>query len=225
MKKVLISIICSLILFTGCSNTKKDSSQIKIVKYENDKVSLDYTIVDEKNIIIEAINNGESFDYATINLAVYDKNNKLIDVEKQYLHKLNSKQKNVIKVVLNDLEDKKASKIEMSVKTGKYENSIEESYIEKVEGKIEKTETDGELKIDILNNSGKTLDSLSATVVFSKKGKIIDIYSLTAQNIEASYTENVYIPLVTKNDGSMSYIDYDDAKVIINYAIAYTEVK
>ena len=227
MKKVLVGIAFSLVLFTGCFNAKKDASEIKVVKYENNNVALGYTFVDDKNVIIEATNNGENIDYATINFAVYDKNNKLLGVEKQYLHSLASKQKNIIKVSLANIVDEKkekAAKIEMNIKTGKYDNSIEVSYADKVEGKVEKTETDGQLDLTITNNSGATISNMSAAVVFTKKGKIVDIYSITAQNVEASYTDKVYVPLVSKKDGSMEYIDYDDAKVIINYAISYKEM-
>lgn len=227
MKKVLIGIAFSLVLFTGCFNSKKDSSEIKVVKYENDNVALGYTFVDDKNVIIEATNNGENIDYATINFAIYDKNNKLLGVEKQYLHGLASKQKNIIKVALGNIvseKDEKIAKIEMNVKTGKYESSTEISYIDKVEGKVEKTETDGQLDLTITNNSGATITNMSAAVVFTKKGKIVDIYSISAQNVEASFTDKVYVPLVSKKDGSMSYVDYDDAKVVINYAISYKEM-
>lgn len=223
MKKILISVVLTLALFTGCSNAKKDSSDIKVVKYEKDKISLNYSIVDDKNVVVEVINNGENIDYATINFAVYDKAGKLIGVEKQYLHALASKQNNFVKVSLTDIvgEKEKVNKIEMTVNTGKYETNLEKNYSDKVVGKVEKSETDGQLDLTLTNNSGSTIGNLSAVVAFYKKGNLVDIYSISAQNVDATYTDKVYVPLVAKKDGSMAYVDYDDTKVVVNYAISY----
>lgn len=224
MKKVLFG-ICALVLFTGCF-AAKTSNGIKVKVNGADNVSLDYVIVDDSNIIVTAKNTSDKeIDYVTLNLAVYDKEGKLIEVEKQYLRNLIANQENIIKIPLTDLaanEDTKAAKVEMAVKAVNYENKVEVAYTDKVEGKVEKTDNEGQLNLTITNNSGVTVDDLSASVVFYKDSKIVDLYSISAQKVDATYNDTVYVPV--KNDKeNVSFIEYDDVKVVINNASVFNQ--
>ncbi len=219
MKKVLISLTLAILLFTGCKDKKIDTSEVKVLKHLSDKIDLHYTIIDNKNLIIEVENKGEKFDYATLDLAIYDKEDKLLGVEKQYLHSLDKNQKNVLKITFNEVSEKEnVSKIDITVKTGKYDLSIEKNLSDKIESNIEKGKANGYFDLELKNNSGTLINNLNASVVFYKDKKIVDLYSVSSQNIEGSKTEQVYIPL-KKN--SSDYISYDDIKVFINYAISY----
>lgn len=224
MKKILISTIGLLLFFTGCSNLKKDD-EIRVVKYNNSKIDLKYTVVNDDSIIIETKNNGENVDYASINVAAYNSNNELLGVEKQYLHSLVNGQKNLIKISLNDFisNDDKVSKIELNIKPKKYEKNIEKSFISNIEGKIESTDDKDQIKLTLTNNSGVVIDNLNAAVVFTKNGKMVDIYNVNAQSMNDTYSENIYVPLSENKDGTVSYVDYDDTSIIVNYAISYIE--
>lgn len=224
MKKILISTIGLLLFFTGCSNLKKDD-EIRVVKYNNSKIDLKYTVVNDDSIIIETINNGENVDYASINVAAYNSNNELLGVEKQYLHSLVNGQKNLIKISLNDFisNDDKVSKIELNIKPKKYEKNIEKSFISNIEGKIESTDDKDQIKLTLTNNSEVVIDNLNAAVVFTKNGKMVDIYNVNVQSMDDTYSENIYVPLSENKDGTVSYVDYDDTSIIVNYAISYIE--
>ena len=219
MKKVLISLTLAILLFTGCKGKKIDTSEVKVLKHLSDKIDLHYTIIDNKNLIIEVENKGEKFDYATLDLAIYDKEDKLLGVEKQYLHSLDKNQKNVLKITFNEVSEKEnVSKIDITVKTGKYDLSIEKNLSDKIESNIEKGKANGYFDLELKNNSGTLINNLNASVVFYKDKKIVDLYSVSSQNVDTSKIEKVYIPL-KKN--SSDYISYDDIKVFINYAISY----
>jgi hypothetical protein len=225
MKKVLFG-ICALVLFTGCFATKS-SNELKNKIDGNDAISLDYAIVNNSSIIVTAKNKSDkALDYVTLNLAIYDKAGKLIGVEKQYLRNLVANQENIIKIPLTDVgtnDDAKAAKVEIAVKTLNYENSAETAYTDKVEGTVEKTDNEGQLNLTITNNSGVTVDDLNAAVVFYKDSKVVDLYSVAVQKIGATYNDTVYVPVQNNSKENVSFIEYDDVKVIINNASVFNQ--
>ena len=230
IKKVLLFSACALLLFTGCgkkdSSTSSSSSQkaIKVHINETANLNIDY-VIKGQDVILDIKNSGkDAIDYVNIDVALYNSKGTLIGVEKQYVRNLVAGKESVIKVYLNNSGDTKKdiAKVDVALNKVNYETKVETSYADKVSGKVEKTETDGQLALTINNESGETLNDLSAVVVFYKNSKIVDIYSISAQNVEATYTDTIYVPMADAGKNT-SYIDYDEAKVIINNASKYNQ--
>ena len=227
LKKLLVLSACVLFLTTGCSLGKKSSSKdndLKVQINETENISVDYVISDENNIILNVKNTGDKIiDYVSIDLAAYNSKGKLVSVEKQSLRNLGAGKENVIKFPITDNNDSEVAKVEIALTKVNYDTAFETSYVDSVEGKIEKSENEGQLNLTIKNNSGVTLDDLSASIVFYKDSKMIDLYSISAQGVGEEYTEVIYIPTTATTNSEFSYIDYDDVKVIINNASKYNE--
>ena len=229
IKKVLLLSACAVLLFTGCGNNKKttNNSSKKAIKVNINEVAnlnVDYVIKGE-DVILDITNTGkDAIDYVNVDVAVYNSKGKLVSVEKQYVRNLAAGKESVIKVYLNNSgdTDKDIAKVEVALNKVNYETKVETSYADKVSGKVEKTETDGQLALTITNESGETLNDLNAVVVFYKGNDIVDIYSVSAQNVEATYTDTIYVPMDNSGETS-TYIDYDDAKVVINNASKYNQ--
>lgn len=222
MKKILFALVVAFTFFTGCES--KNSNNVKVIINQNNDLTINYLFSADDNIILEITNKDKAIDDATINIAIYDNKNRLLGVEKKNIHKFSKGQKNIYKISYDEIlpDSKDVKKVELTLTNTNYEYSNETSYIDQVKGNITKS-TDEELNIKITNNSGKKIDLLDASIVFYKNGKIIDLYSILADNVDSEFTDKIYVPLISNKDGKMKYIDYDDVEIIINYAIAYVE--
>lgn len=232
-KKILLLSICGLVLFTGCFNNKKDVTDSKNIEFKIDKeenLTLDYSIIDNDNMILTLKNTGnEVIDYVNVDIALFDKEDNLIRVEKQYARNIIANSENVLKVALTQVEENGETstlpyRVEIALNKTIYSTKFETAYSDKISGSVEKAEVDGQLNLVITNNSGVVIDDLSAAVVFYKDSKIVDIYTVSAQNVDTTTSQVVYIPTTLK-DKQVSYIEYDEVKVVINNASRYnTEV-
>ncbi len=226
-RNLLILGVCSLFLVTGCFSSKTDkktekTSDIKVEENKVEGLEISNYYTDNKEMIFVIKNTSkELIDYASIDIALYNAKGNLMKTEKQYVRNLNVNAENVIKVNLVDYSEKGSTdlpaKVEYAINKVIYSTKFETVYSDKVEGTVTKSETDGQLNLTITNNSGVTLDDLSAAVVFYKNGKPIDLYQVNTSSVGATYTDTVYVPSVVKKETS-NFITYDDAKVIINNA-------
>jgi hypothetical protein len=213
-----------LFLLTGCfskTTTKEVSTvqdvDVKITK--DDALAVEYMYNDNNEIILSVTNNSNNnINFIYVDMAFFDKDDNLIKVEKQYIHNIAAGANNLVKASLYDTnsEAKLPYRIEIVLNTTNYETEYETVYTNQVTGSVVLAE-EGSLNLNILNNSGVILDEVSATVVFYKEGKIIDISQVVISNVEASATGVVYIPVV-ETDGVYNSIDYDDVQVVINNA-------
>lgn len=229
-KKILFMSACALLLFTGCfgskTTTKNETKEVKVKINETEGLNADYSITSNNEIVLSIKNNGsELIDYINVDIAMYDEKGNLMKTEKQYARNVMSGASNVVKSsLINASEEandvKVPSKVEVVLNKTIYSTKFETVYSDKITGAVEKTETDGQLNLTITNNSGVTIDDLSAAVVFYKDGKMIDIYNISLQSVAESKTETVYVP-TAKSEGSISYISYDKAEVVINNASSY----
>ena len=222
MKRKLLLSICALFLITGCFNSKSSSKNVKVDLNKTKGISYDYVLTND-SVILSITNDTDSIiDFINVDMAIYDKNGSLIGVEKQSVRNLGSKKTNIIKILYTGLNnDTKPAKVEIATSKVDYETDVETSYIDQVEGTVEKSETENQFNLVIKNNSGVTLNDLSAMVVFYKDSKIVDVYAIGAQEVGAEYTDTVYLPVKASSDGTTEYIDYDDIKVNINNASTY----
>ena len=222
MKRKLLLSICALFLITGCFNSKSSSKNVKVDLNKTKGISYDYVLTND-SVILSITNDTDSIiDFVNVDMAIYDKSGSLIGVEKQSVRNLGSKKTNIIKILYTGLNnDTKPSKVEIATSKVDYETDVETSYIDQVEGTVEKSETENQFNLVIKNNSGVTLNDLSAMVVFYKDSKIVDVYAIGAQEVGAEYTDTVYLPVKASSDGTTEYIDYDDIKVNINNASTY----
>ncbi len=220
MKKTLLFAVGAVLLLTGCDKAKTNEYKVNIKNA--DGVSTEYVVTKSNDVIITVKNNTDKkIDYVGINSAIYDKDGNLLTVDKQSLRNLNAKAENVVKISAFDLKEKEVpAKVDLRVNTMNYENELETVYTDKVEGKVEKTDVDGQLSLTLTNNSGVTLSDLSAVVVFYKDSKIVDLYPISVQNVSATHQETIYVPTVKEKD-TYKTIEYDDTKVIINNASVY----
>jgi hypothetical protein len=212
-----------LFLLTGCfSKTTKEVSTVQDVDVKitkDDALAVEYMYNDNNEIILSVTNNSNNnINFIYVDMAFFDKDDNLIKVEKQYIHNIAAGANNLVKASLYDTnsESKLPYRIEIVLNTTNYETEYETVYTNQVTGSVVLAE-EGRLNLNILNNSGVILDEVSATVVFYKEGKIIDISQVVISNVEASATGVVYIPVV-ETDGVYSSIDYDDVQVVINNA-------
>jgi hypothetical protein len=214
-----------LFLLTGCfakTTTKEVSTvqdiDVKIAK--DDALAVEYMYNDNDEIILSVTNNSNNnINYVYVDMAFFDKDDNLIKVEKQYIHNIAAGANNLVKVSLYDTNSDEAKlpyRIDIVLNTTIYETEYESVYTNQVTGSVVLAE-EGRLNLNILNNSGVVLDEVTATVVFYKEGKIIDISQVVISNVEASATGVVYIPVV-ETDGVYNSIDYDDVQVVINNA-------
>lgn len=222
MKRKILLSICALFLITGCFNSKSSSKNVKVDLNKTKGISYDYVLTND-SVILSITNDTDSIiDFINVDMAIYDKSGSLIGVEKQSVRNLESKKTNIIKILYTGLNnDTKPAKVEIATSKVDYETDVETSYTDKVEGTIEKSETENQFNLVIKNNSGVTLNDLSAMVVFYKDSKIVDVYAIGAQEVGEEYTDTVYLPVKTSSDGTTEYIDYDDVKVNINNASTY----
>ena len=222
MKRKLLLSICALFLITGCFNSKSSSKNVKVDLNKTKGISYDYVLTND-SVILSITNDTDSIiDFVNVDMAIYDKSGSLIGVEKQSVRNLGSKKTNIIKILYTGLNnDTKPAKVEIATSKVDYETDVETSYIDQVEGTVEKSETENQFNLVIKNNSGVTLNDLSAMVVFYKDSKIVDVYAIGAQEVGAEYTDTVYLPVKASSDGTTEYIDYDDIKVNINNASTY----
>ncbi len=226
MKKNIFLCVCALFLITGCFKNSTKDIRVNINKTKG--LSYDYAVTNDGIALAITNDTKSNIDFISVDMAVYDTNNNLISVEKQSIHNLDSKQTNVIKISYSDTsysnKQIKPSKVEIATTPVNYENKVEVSYADKVEGTVSKTEIESELALLIKNNSGVVLNNLNAAVVFYKKSKIVDVYLVSATEVENEYTDMVYLPVAQSNDKTTKYIDYDDVKVIINNAATYNNM-
>ena len=222
MKRKILLSICALFLITGCFNSKSSSKNVKVDLNKTKGISYDYVLTND-SVILSITNDTDSIiDFINVDMAIYDKSGSLIGVEKQSVRNLGSKKTNIIKILYTGLNnDTKPAKVEIATSKVDYETDVETSYIDQVEGTVEKSETENQFNLVIKNNSGVTLNDLSAMVVFYKDSKIVDVYAIGAQEVGAEYTDTVYLPVKTSSNGTTEYIDYDDIKVNINNASTY----
>lgn len=229
-KNLLVLGACAIFLMTGCFASKKSTSNknasdiaIKNNVTEGVEVKHYYTNNDEVIFLIKNTSK-ELIDYISLDIAFYNTKGDLARTEKQYARNLNTGSESIVKVNLKEMTEDGAGelpkKIEIAVNKVVYSSKYETIYTDKVEGKVEKTDTEGQLNLTITNNSGVTLDDLSAAVVFYKGGNPVDLYAVNVSSVEGTHTEIVYVPSVVKNETS-SYLDYDEVKVIINNASKY----
>lgn len=227
MKKLLVG-ICTLFLLTGCFNSKNTSSKdLKVDLNDAKGIAYDYVLTSDSIILSITNETKDLIDFINVDLAIYDEDNKLIRVEKQSIRNLEAKKTNIVKVYYKNTtakkEEKKPARIEVAVSNVNYETEVETSYVSKVEATVSKTKTEGEFTLNVKNNSGVTLDDLNVAVVFYKNSKIVDIYEASAQKVDSEYNTTIYLPVQAKDDGTASYIKYDDMKVIVNNASVYNQ--
>lgn len=222
MKRKILLSICALFLITGCFNSKSSSKNVKVDLNKTKGISYDYVLTND-SVILSITNDTDSIiDFINVDMAIYDKSGSLIGVEKQSVRNLGSKKTNIIEILYTGLNnDTKPAKVEIATSKVDYETDVETSYTDKVEGTIEKSETENQFNLVIKNNSGVTLNDLSAMVVFYKDSKIVDVYAIGAQEVGEEYTDTVYLPVKTSSNGTTEYIDYDDVKANINNASTY----
>lgn len=229
-RNLLVFGACAMFLFTGCFSSNKTSStkevtdvKVKINKTEGLSVENYFTENDE--IIYVVKNTGkEIIDYVNIDVAFYDAKGNLIKTDKQYVRNIEAGKENVVKMNLAELtEDGKSNlpkRIEVALNKTVYSTKFETTYSSKVEGKIAKTDKEGQLNLTLTNNSGVTLNDLSAAVVFYKASKPVNVEMVNVQSVEATASQTVYVPTVVK-DEKTAYLDYDEVKVVINNASKY----
>lgn len=230
MKKLLLMTACSLILFTGCfeKNKKKESnSDVKVAINQIEGINVTTYNGKNNNMVFVVKNNGkDTADYINIDIAFYDANGKLTKTDKQYARNLLAGSEAMVRVDLteysNDGKTKLPNKIEVAVNKTDYGTTFEEVYTSKVSGKVEKSETEGQLTLTLTNQSGKTLDEVSPAVVFYKDSKPVDVVIDYLYNVGETSTSTIYIPTYIDKEET-KYLDYDDVKVVINSAFSYIQ--
>lgn len=230
-KNLLVLGACAIFLMTGCfakndSDVKK-ASDVDVKYNATEGVDVNYFYTNNNEVIFSIKNTSkEVIDYISLDIAFYNEKGDLVRTDKQYVRNLSANGESFVKINLTEMTEngkgELPNKIEVAVNKTVYDSKFETIYTDKVEGKIEKTDNEGQLNLTLTNNSGVTLDDLSAVVVFYKDGKPVDLYSVNATSVGDNHTEIVYVPSVVKDENS-SYLEYDEVKVIINNASKYNQ--
>lgn len=229
-RKLLVFGACAIFLFTGCFSTngndgKRDVTDVKVKINKTENLSVESYFTDNDEIIYVVKNTGkEIIDYINIDVAFYNKKGDLIKTNKQYVRNLEAGKENVVKMSLTEITDEGKSelpnKIEVALNKTTYSTKFETTYTSKVEGKVEKTDKEGQLKLTLTNNSGVTVGELSAAIVFYKKSKPVNVEMVNIQSVEATTSQIVFVPTIVKNEQT-AYVNYDEVKVVINNASTY----
>lgn len=230
-KKLLLLSTCAIFLVTGCfgskkeSNTPTESSDVKIKTNDTEGLELKTYLTENNEIVFSVKNTGkELVDYINIDVAFYDKKGNLLKTEKQYLRNMNVNQEGFAKMLLAQYDQEGNStlphKIEISLNKTVYTSKYETVYNDKVEANVSKTDDNGKLALNVKNNSGETLNEVNIAVVFYKDSKPVDIQITSFQSLEATASQDIYIPNVTSENG-IDTLKYDEVKAIVNNASKY----
>lgn len=230
-KKLLLLSTCAIFLFTGCFGSKKESdnpttiSDVKIKTNNTEGLELNTYLTDNNEIILSVKNTGkEVVDYINVDVAFYDKEGNLIRTDKQYLRNMNADQEGLVKMLLAQYDQEGNStlpyQIEIVLNKTIYTSKYETIYTDKVEATVSKSDTEGQLNLNVKNNSGETLDDVQIAVVFYKDSKPVDLQIASFQSVGSTTSQEIYIPTITSGT-EIKTLDYDDVKAVVNNASKY----
>lgn len=230
-RKILLLSTCAIFLFTGCFSSKNKSNDlnnaedIKIKINDTKDLKLNTYFTDNSELIFSVTNKGsELIDYVNIDVAFYDEKGNLIRTDKQYARNINVNQENFSKMNLVQYDEKGniilPYKIEVVLNKTIYSSKYETTYNDKIEANVSKSDEEGQLNLNIKNNSGEVLDDINVAVVFYKDSKPVNVQVSSFQSVESTTSQIIYVPTVISDD-NVKMLDYDDVKVVVNNASKY----
>lgn len=137
---------------------------------------------------------------------------------------MNADQEGLVKMLLAQYDQEGNStlpyQIEIVLNKTIYTSKYETIYTDKVEATVSKSDTEGQLNLNVKNNSGETLDDVQIAVVFYKDSKPVDLQIASFQSVGSTTSQEIYIPTITSGI-EIKTLDYDDVKAVVNNASKY----